>query len=183
MEPYRIRINTLYSLEKVQDCFEIQYDDMITRAVCVKTGKILEPSLKPENGYYYYTMDSTELGNNGKYKRTKVYLQKINHLAHNNNGPYEQINHEDGNKKNNSPANLHPCTAKENVQHAYRNHLVNREKHVFMIIYNDGLRVQGTPIELYDRMGIRPKKIYDFYENKGTDDRYKYNIHSIVRVN
>lgn len=174
MDIRRIPIEGLYSLDNIESYYAIHYDDMITYLVNENTGRRLSATLNPYNGYYYHTMDEKETGD-----RKKVYAQKVNFLGHVYNGPYEQVNHLDGNKANNSPENLKQCTAKENVRHAYQNYLIDNGK-VFMITYNGGLQVTGTTSELFQRMGISPKAVNEIYKGKQSPD--PYNIQSIVIV-
>ena len=67
-----------------------------------------------KNGYMYVTLQK-----NKKRKTIKVHrLVAENFLENPDNLP--QINHIDGNKKNNNVNNLEFCTAKHNMQEAYR---------------------------------------------------------------
>lgn len=53
------------------------------------------------------------------------FLENLNNLP--------QINHIDGNSMNNNVNNLEWCTAKENVNHAFRNNLINTCKKTILI--------------------------------------------------
>lgn len=67
-----------------------------------------------KNGYVY-----VQLWNNAKYKNIRLHkLVAENFIENIENKP--QINHIDGNKKNNRVDNLEWCTASENIRHAYK---------------------------------------------------------------
>lgn len=75
-------------------------------------GRLLKP-LKTYNGYLRVCI-------NGKYKRIHRLVAET-FIPNPNNLP--QVNHIDGNKENNNIDNLEWCTAKQNIQHAYKTKL------------------------------------------------------------
>lgn len=78
--------------------------------------KILKP-LKTPNGYYHICLYS-----NGKRTRESIHrLVAETFIINEFNKP--QVNHIDGNKRNNRLENLEWCTCKENTIHAFKNGL------------------------------------------------------------
>lgn len=76
-------------------------------------------------GYHYVS-----LCKNGKRKFLKVHRLVIETF----NGKSNlEVNHKDGNKSNNALNNLEYCTHKENMAHAFENHLVKTQKQVICL--------------------------------------------------
>lgn len=76
--------------------------------------KEIKRYVNPQNGYVY-----VQLWNNAKYKNIRLHkLVAQAFIKNSNNLP--QINHKDGNKKNNRVDNLEWCTAKDNILHSYK---------------------------------------------------------------
>ena len=78
-----------------------------------RTQKFLKPSLN-ESGYL-----TVEFWKNYKRKREKVHRVVAMEFVDN---PFsnKEVNHIDGNKKNNNAENLEWCTRSENIKHAYK---------------------------------------------------------------
>lgn len=74
-----------------------------------KTGRMLKP-FNTYNGYLRVYIHG---------KCLRVHRLVAEHFLQNENG-YPQVNHKDGNKRNNKADNLEWCTARENLKHAYR---------------------------------------------------------------
>lgn len=87
----------------------------------VRRNRILVP-LKVSTGYYAVHL---ALGGITKTARiAKIIASLFSPNPHN----YPQINHIDGNKANNSAANLEWCTQSQNMQHAYATGLMASER-------------------------------------------------------
>lgn len=164
-----IRINTLYSLSEISDCYYINLKGEVINA---KTNYIKIQTLG-KRGYYYVSLNKKNTN-----KPVKVPIHKIIALAFINNGPYECINHIDGNKKNNSINNLEFCSQRYNVQHAWNNKLIIRTEKLFNVLKTDNSIISGTMKELSKILNIPKGTLYDlFYKQKGSS---KYNIISIT---
>lgn len=162
-----IKINELYSLENISDCY---YIDNNFQIINVNTGHIKEQALGIR-GYLYVSLNE-KITN----RQVKVYVHKIIALAFINNGPYEAINHIDGNKLNNSLQNLEFCTLAYNTQHAFRNGLIP--------IYSKKYRItrfvppffvsyyEGTMIELSNMLSIPKGTLYDIFYKSNMKNTY-----------
>ena len=81
-----------------------------------RTGKILKPQLNKKGGYYRVGLGG------GKREYVHRLVAKTFYDDFDESKRYD-INHMDGNKLNNSIANLEWYTRKENIQHAFDNGL------------------------------------------------------------
>ena len=81
------------------------------------TNQICKPQINNKTGYY-------QIGINENGKQKNIYIHKLVALAFLGNRPsgYD-VNHIDGNKLNNSAANLEYCSRSENIKHAYKSGL------------------------------------------------------------
>jgi hypothetical protein len=112
------------------------YDDGRLYTPCRK--RFMKPSVD-SSGYLYYDLRGT----NSLYKCPKVH--RLVMLAFSSQEQKEEINHIDGNKKNNKLNNLEWVTHKENRIHAINNNLTNEVK--YGIAQYD---LQGNLIKIYD---------------------------------
>ena len=176
-----IQINQLYSLENISDCYYINEQFQI---ININTGKIKSLSLG-KRGYLYVSLNE-KITN----RQVKVYLHKIIALAFINNGPYEAINHIDGNKLNCHPSNLEFCTKAYNTRHAFEHGLVPIVSRIFKVeqfVRPFFVRYyQGTMKELSVMMSIPLATLYDIFykENqfKNTYDIMKIEVIEYLRV-
>lgn len=79
-------------------------------------GQLLTPG-KSGNGYYYVM-----LSRHGKSKARRVHILVADAFLPNDEN-YQQVNHLDGDKSNNSASNLEWCTPHQNIEHAVTNGL------------------------------------------------------------
>lgn len=164
-----VKINTLYSLSDISDCYSINKNGEI---INTRTNHIKSYTLG-KRGYYYVSLNE-KISN----RQVKIPVHKLMALAFINNGPYEDINHIDGNKLNNAISNLEFCTQKYNVIHAWKSGLITREERVFKVSKIDGSIISGTIKELTNILKIPKGTLYDlYYKSKGS---VKYNIKSII---
>lgn len=163
-----IKINELYSLENISDCYYVNDNCQV---ININTGHIKSQTLGPR-GYFYVSLNE-KITN----RQVKVCMHKIIALAFINNGPYEVINHIDGNKHNNDVSNLEFCTQAYNTHHAFVNGLVpiyskkyRIERFVppFFISYHE-----GTMKELVNELKIPQGTLYDiFYKDNQIKNTY-----------
>ena len=165
-----IKINTLYGLTNISDCYYVTEDrDIINRTI----GKVKTQTMG-KHGYYYVSLN--EKGTN---RQVKVTVHKIIALAFIRNAPYEVINHIDGDKTNNDVSNLEFCSSRENAIHAWKHHLITRKERTFIVEFLN-YSVRGTMKELHNETGISRGTLYDlFYKKKGSK---QHGIKQIVEV-
>ena len=164
-----VKINSLYSLSEISDCYSVNSNGEIIND---KTKKI-KTQILGKRGYYYVSLNKK-----GTNKQLKVPVHKIIALAFISNNPYECINHIDGNKKNNSIKNLEFCSQKYNVLHAWNNKLITRSEKIFNVLKTDNSIISGTIKELVKIFNIPKGTLYDlYYKSKGS---VKYKIISIT---
>lgn len=110
----------------------------------IKKGKMLKPILN-KKGYY-----KVSLSKNQKEKRFFIHRLVAIHFIEN---PLskEQVNHKDGNKKNNRVDNLEWCTNLENQRHAIKNGLIDNEQRIQQAI-NMGI-INRKPVAQYTKEG------------------------------
>lgn len=108
-------------MKYLEDDFLKNYD-ITKNGKCINkaTGKVKNTFISA-NGY-----ERVSLWYKGKHKNMSIHrMVAMKYLENPNN--YEYINHKDGNKLNNNVNNLEWCTAKENMQHAYKNNLIKNQ--------------------------------------------------------
>lgn len=167
-----IKINELYSLQNISDCYYI--DDNLN-IINANTNHIKTQTLG-QRGYLYVTL------NDKNNKQVKVYVHKIVALAYIRNSEYEVINHRDGNKLNNSIENLEFCTHQYNTIHAFENNLIPIQARTFKIVFFVKPFFEtyliGTIKDLSNKTRIPVQTLYWIYYNKTYS--IKYNIMSIT---
>lgn len=98
----------------------------VNNAYSIRKGKILTPN--NINAKHYWRIGiSTETGNKKSIKTYAVHRLVAEAFIPNPNN-YPQVNHIDGNKDNNCASNLEWCDNLYNIQHAYDNKLISKEK-------------------------------------------------------
>ena len=93
--------------------------------ICIKTykGKVLKPLINKKNGYpYVYIKDLS-----GKYKRVLVHRIVAQAFIPNLKNKAE-VNHKNGIKTDNRVANLEWATRCENIRHAFKMGLIDKQK-------------------------------------------------------
>lgn len=153
-----IKVNSLYSLENISDCYSVTDDGQIVNTT---TGKVKSQSTL-KNGYRYVSLNEKVTN-----RQVKVTVHKIIALAFIRNEPYEVINHINGCKTDNLKENLEFCTQRNNVIHAWKSGLVVRKERVFTVRFTNGLTTSGTMKDLSQRLSIPRQTLYDlFYKQK-----------------
>lgn len=117
-----------------------------------------------------YLIFSVRVNNPRKLKPYKVHIAVASTFIPNPNN-YPQINHKDGNKQNNNVDNLEWCTAKENIQHAIKNKLIN-VKASQKLSFEDVKTIKKLHTEGYNnaqiakRYGVVKSTIWNILHNK-----------------
>lgn len=113
----KVQISQFYP--NIKDCYYITSDDHV---INVNTGRTLSPIIG-KNGYVRYSVMQKKGGT------TYIQFHRVKMMAFNPTDNMEnlQINHIDGNKQNNDLSNLEWVTAKQNIQHAWKNNLATSQ--------------------------------------------------------
>lgn len=165
-----IKVNTLYGLENISDCYYISNDLQIYNSHGGRKTQSLG-----KRGYLYVSLNEKHTN-----RQVKVPVHKIVALAFIRNAPYEVINHIDGDKQNNEVDNLEFCTHQHNTIHAWEQGLIVRSERVFKVLFSDKSSLLGTMKELSVESGIPRATLYDlFYKRKGSE---KHCVYKIVEV-
>lgn len=113
---------------------------------------ILKSSIS-NKGYFYVVL----------YKQNKATHRYIHRLIaeHFIENPKELpcVNHKDANKLNNNIINLEWCTHKQNIQHAYRNNLVDHSKQYKKVLDKTSGTIYCSIEEAARRTGKHPENI------------------------
>lgn len=90
-----------------------------------RVEKILKPYLNSVTGYYAYVF--SDWGRGGKDKRVNIHRLVATHFLPN---PLNlpEVNHKDGDKKNNRIENLEWVSREQNIQHGFKNGLIKTLK-------------------------------------------------------
>lgn len=111
--------------KKIKNCkYDLKFDYYVTDEGEIwssKSKKFLSKQLD-KNGYEKVQMISTD-GKRHRYSVHRLVLENHDPVP---NMINLQVNHKDGNKRNNKLTNLEWCTPKENVHHAIKNGLRTR---------------------------------------------------------
>lgn len=79
--------------------------------------------VEDKDGYFYVKLSKESMIKH--FRINRLVLLTFNPIK---NPSSKQVNHIDGNKKNNNLQNLEWCTQKENLSHALQNNLINSRK-------------------------------------------------------
>lgn len=96
---------------KGYDNYEITEEGKV---INIKSGRVLKPEIIWD-GYERVT-----LSDRGKTTRVRVHRLVAEHFLPNDDPNKNQVNHKDGNRRNNSKENLEWVTCKENINHGKR---------------------------------------------------------------
>lgn len=153
------------------------------------SGKILK-NQSDKYGYQYVKLSN---GKRGSYKHMSIHrLVALAFIPNPENKP--EVNHKDGNKRNNYVDNLEWVTPKENVEHAYRNNLRNNDtliangmknaKEIYQIDKDGNIlnvwksAKEASRVLGFDQTAIlRCCKLEKYKTYKGYKWRFKDNLH------
>ena len=109
-------------MKKITNCkYELKFDYYVTedgRIYSDKTKKYLSEQFD-QDGYVKVQMMSTD-GKRHRYSVHRLVMENFNPIE---NMEQYQVNHIDGNKRNNALTNLEWVTCQENINHAIKNNL------------------------------------------------------------
>lgn len=112
---------------------------------------------------------------NGKHYRKYIHRLVAEAFIENKDN-LPEVNHKDGNRKNNSVENLEWVSKKENIQHAFKNKLIKTEKPVYQLD-KDTLEVINefkSESEACRHFGVTQGKILRSIQRNGTSCGYKW---------
>lgn len=157
-----IKINTLYSLENVSDCYYFDTDTFDVINVKANTRKTICISARGYPVVHLERKDRVHCQN--------VPMHKIVALAMIHNGPYELIEHLNDNKLDYRPENLAFSCQKNNILRAIDNGLKECFARTFQITLRNGLVFNGTMREIAKLSKIAMGTLYDNLIYKRTTD-------------
>ena len=150
-----IKINSLYSLEHVSDCYVLDDENNIINN---NTGSIKAVSIS-KRGYPYVSLNSATQNN----RQVKVPIHKIIALARIANKPYKLIEHLDDNKLNNDPNNLLFSNHQQNGLRSFVNGCHNVNYREYDVVLFNGNCYRGPLKEISKLSGISVGTLYDYY--------------------
>ena len=126
---------------------QINEDYSISNYGNVKSKNGLLKCVKHTTGYLYATINKKQCLVHRLV--AKMFIPNPDNLP--------QINHIDGNKLNNQVSNLEWCDAKQNMQHAFKNKIINnrtkRKKESELINIKKATISNYKKVEMYDKKG------------------------------
>lgn len=141
----------------------VGYEDMY---IVSNTGRVMSNlsglwhELKPQiNSCGYYLVN---LGHKGHTKRTAVHRIVANAFIPREQGK-KQVNHKDGDKLNNHVENLEWCTCSENITHAWRIGLKEKQRDVVRELCR---RIQKKGVQVHIQKSSIPMKVTELKTGK-----------------
>lgn len=138
-------------------------------------GKMLKQAVEVKNRFNWKPRKYVVLSKNGVTKRFYVHrLIAITFIPNTKNKP--DINHKDGDPFNNVVENLEWVTSLENLQHAFKNHLIHTQKQVAQ--YDNAtqelITTYVSEAEACRAVGVSQGKIGRAIRRNGTCKGYKW---------
>ena len=132
----------------------------------IKTNRQLKYQLD-KNGYFRVNLYNKE-------NQTKQSVHRLVALAYlENNNDLPQVNHKDGNKQNNNVENLEWCSAKENVNHAFRTGLKKSVGACHIGELNTKNKLKESDVLQIRKRKKQNEKIKDVFQDYKTKITYK----------
>lgn len=175
-----IQINTLYSLENVQDFYYLDEKNLEIVNILTKKTKTISINKRGYPVVYLQRKDRIHQQN--------VPMHKIVALALIKNAPYKVIEHKNDNKLDYRPENLTFSNQKNNALRAFDNKKRIVSARVFKVVTIKGMIYTGTIREISKKSGISVGTLYDNFLYRCKDGncteitQKKSGIFSIVEI-